>query len=87
MLNRLFFCLLLLATGVAQASLLGSEQPREQYMQITEDAAIWAKVGDNVQTVGIIREGQLLAVVPIAADYYEFRFGFGTGFIDKAHLT
>lgn len=26
------------------------------------------------------------AVVPTAADYYEFRFGFGTGFIDKGHL-
>ncbi|EKM0363704.1 polysaccharide deacetylase family protein [Cronobacter turicensis] len=87
MLNRLFFCLLLLAAGVAQASLLGREQPSAQYMQITEDAAIWAKVGDSVQTVGTVREGQLLAVVPIAADYYEFRFGFGTGFIDKAHLT
>lgn len=37
-------------------------------------------------TVGNIRAGQILAVEPIAADYYEFTFGFGTGFIDKGHL-
>ncbi|NCH55901.1 polysaccharide deacetylase family protein [Cronobacter muytjensii] len=87
MLKRLFICLLLLAAGAAQASLLGNEPVPAQYMQTTEDAAIWAKVGANVRTVGTIRKGQLLAVVPIAADYYEFRFGFGTGFIDKNHLT
>ena len=37
-------------------------------------------------SVGNVRAGQILAVVPTAADYYEFRFGFGTGFIDKGHL-
>jgi hypothetical protein len=39
-----------------------------------------------VVNVGNVRAGQILAVVPAAADYYEFRFGFGTGFIDKEHL-
>ena len=43
-------------------------------------------MGDKVISVGTIQEGQILAVVPIAADYYEFNFGFGTGFIDKNHL-
>jgi hypothetical protein len=55
-------------------------------MQTTEDAAIWAQVGNDVINVGNVRAGQILAVVPAAADYYEFRFGFGTGFIDKGHL-
>lgn len=52
-------------------------------MQTTEDAAIWAQIGNSVINVGNVRAGQILAVVPAAADYYEFRFGFGTGFIDK----
>ena len=55
-------------------------------MQTTEDAVIWAQVGNHVVSVGNVRAGQILAVVPTAADYYEFRFGFGTGFIDKGHL-
>ena len=86
MLTRLFLCLLLLTTGVAHASLLSREGLTAQYMQTTEDADIWAQVGNRVITVGKIEEGQIVAVVPTAADYYEFRFGFGTGFIDKDHL-
>lgn len=57
-----------------------------RYMQTTEDAAVWAQIGDRVITVGNVRAGQILDVLPAAADYYEFRFGFGTGFIDKEHL-
>ncbi len=52
-------------------------------MQVTEDADIWAQVGNHVVSVGNVRAGQILAVVPTTADYYEFNFGFGTGFIDK----
>ncbi len=55
-------------------------------MQTTEDAVIWAQVGNDVVSVGNIRGGQIIAVVPTSADYYEFSFGFGTGFIDKGHL-
>lgn len=55
-------------------------------MQTTEDATIWAQVGNRVVTVGNVRAGQIIAVSPTPADYYEFRFGFGTGFIDKGHL-
>ena len=36
--------------------------------------------------MGNIRAGQIISVIPVAADYYEFKFGFGTGFIDKGHL-
>ena len=65
---------------------LTSQQTFLPNMQTTEDAAIWAQVGNNVVNVGNVRAGQILAVFPAAADYYEFRFGFGTGFIDKGHL-
>lgn len=47
-------------------------------MQTTEDADIWAQVGNQVVSVGNVRAGQILAVVPTAADYYEFNFGFAT---------
>lgn len=84
---RLIFSVLLLFVGSsANASLLSSNHTPAQYMQTTEDADIWAQVGDKVVSVGTIQEGQILAVVPMAADYYEFNFGFGTGFIDKTHL-
>jgi hypothetical protein len=33
-------------------------------MQTTEDAAIWAQVGNDVINVGNVRAGQILAVVP-----------------------
>jgi peptidoglycan/xylan/chitin deacetylase (PgdA/CDA1 family) len=87
MLTRVVFCLLVLfSSGTVHASLLSSHGAPAQYMQTTEDADIWAQVGDKVISVGTIEEGQILAVVPTAADYYEFNFGFGTGFIDKTHL-
>ncbi|MDR9889401.1 polysaccharide deacetylase family protein [Pseudenterobacter timonensis] len=81
-----FLFLLLLVSGSAFASLIGQQGVPAQYMQTTEDAAIWAQVGNHVVNVGNIRTGQIVAVTPIAAEYYEFRFGFGTGFIDKGHL-
>jgi hypothetical protein len=84
MLTRLLFLLLLFVSGISSASLLSQQRLPAQYMQTTEDAAIWAQVGNDVVNVGNVRAGQILAVVPAAADYYEFRFGFGTGFIDKA---
>ncbi|TNV19269.1 polysaccharide deacetylase family protein [Buttiauxella sp. B2] len=87
MLTRLIFAVIMLICGSsANASLLSSNHTPAQYMQTTEDADIWAQVGDKVISVGTIQEGQILAVVPMAADYYEFNFGFGTGFIDKTHL-
>lgn len=86
MLPRILFLLLMLISGVSSASLLSQHTLPAQYMQTTEDAAIWAQVGNSVINVGNVRSGQILAVVPAAADYYEFHFGFGTGFIDKGHL-
>ncbi|MDF2528211.1 MAG: polysaccharide deacetylase [Enterobacter mori] len=86
MLMRVIFLLLLLVSGGTSASLISQQGLPARYMQTTEDAAIWAQVGSNVINVGNVRAGQILAVVPTSADYYEFRFGFGTGFIDKGHL-
>ena len=86
MLKRVIFILLLVVSGGASASLTSQQGLPAQYMQTTEDAAIWAQVGNAVVNVGNVRAGQILAVFPAAADYYEFRFGFGTGFIDKDHL-
>lgn len=80
MVMRLLLVLLLLFSGSVAAALPA------RYMQTTEAAAVWAQIGNKMVTVGNIRAGQILAVEPIAADYYEFPFGFGTGFIDKGHL-
>lgn len=82
------FLLLLFVTvsTPAFASLLSQNTTPARYMQTTEAAAIWAQVGNNVITVGHLQAGQIISVIPIAADYYEFHFGFGTGFIDKGHL-
>ncbi|WP_258567302.1 polysaccharide deacetylase family protein [Enterobacter sp. Colony194] len=73
-------------TAPAGAILVNPTFNPPRYMQTTEDAAIWAHIGNRVIFVGRIEQGQVLAVVPTAADYYEFSFGFGTGFIDKRHL-
>lgn len=86
MLTRLIFCFVLMFTAPAGAILVNPSFNPPRYMQTTEDAAIWAHIGNRVISVGRIEQGQVLAVVPTAADYYEFSFGFGTGFIDKRHL-
>ena len=57
-----------------------------RYMQTTEDAAIWARIGNKTMTVGNLRAGQIIAIEPDVEDYYTFSFGFGKGFIDKEHL-
>ncbi|MGR4050246.1 polysaccharide deacetylase family protein [Kosakonia cowanii] len=84
--SRLIAFLFLLLAGSASAALISEQAVPARYLQTTEDADIWAQVGDNVITVGNIRAGQLIGVVPGEEDYYAFRFGFGSGFIDKGHL-
>ena len=73
------FVLLFLAGGVSAALPV-------RYMQTTEDAAIWARIGNKTMTVGNLRAGQIIAVEPDVEDYDTFSFGFGKGFIDKGHL-
>lgn len=79
MLTRLLLCCLLLVCASASAA--------ARYMQTTENAAVWGLVGDRVVTVGNIRAGQRLAVTPTATDAWQFRFGFGIGYIDRGHLA
>lgn len=64
MLMRVIFILLLLVSGGASASLTSQQGLPAQYMQTTEDAAIWAQVGNAVVNVGNVRAGQILAVFP-----------------------
>ncbi|MGP3593586.1 polysaccharide deacetylase family protein [Vagococcus sp. WN89Y] len=84
--SRLLSLLLLLVTCSVSAGLVSGPPVPARYMQVTEDADIWAQVGDRVITVGNIRAGQIIAVIPGDKDYDTFRFGFGSGFIDKGHL-
>lgn len=81
-----FLFLFLLLAGSASATIISEQAVPARYLQTTEDADIWAQVGDKVITVGNIRAGQIIGVVPGEEDYYAFRFGFGSGFIDKGHL-
>ncbi|MDO1625713.1 polysaccharide deacetylase family protein, partial [Escherichia coli] len=51
-----------------------------------ENAAGWAQIGVKMVPEGNIRAGQIIAVEPTGARYYEFNFGLGNVFIDKGHL-
>lgn len=68
MFTRIVFLLLMFVSGTVSASLLSQQRLPAQYMQTTEDAAIWAQIGNSVINVGNVRAGQILAVVPAAAD-------------------
>lgn len=85
----LLSCILLFAVIPAACANLLSEQPviAKQVMQAEQNSEVYARVGDRVIPVGEIKEGQLIQVFPAAAEFYEFKFGNGTGFIDKNHLT
>lgn len=82
-----FLLIFLLFFSAAVSARLVSDNPEPaRYMQVTEDADIWGQVGNNVVTVGNLRAGQIIAVVPGVEDYYAFGFGFGKAWIDKGHL-
>ena len=83
---RLMFSLFVLMATPLCARMLDSHLEPPVYMQTREPAAVWSRIGDQVIPVGTIAGGQIIAVIPTVADYYEFTFGFGNGFIDKAHL-
>lgn len=63
MLARFLTLLLFLTSLSASASLLSQQGKAVRYMQTTEDAVIWAQVGNHVVSVGNVRAGQILAVV------------------------
>lgn len=77
---RALVLLVLFLSGGAAAAL------PMRYMQTTEDATVWARIGNKTMTVGNLRAGQIIAIEPDVEDYYTFNFGFGKGFIDKGHL-
>lgn len=52
-------------------------------MEAQRDSEVYALVGEHVIPVGEVKRGQLIQVFPADAEYYEFKFGHGTGFIDK----
>lgn len=80
MVIRAVVLLVLFLSGGATAAL------PMRYMQTTEDATVWARIGNKTMTVGNLRAGQIIAIEPDVEDYYTFNFGFGKGFIDKGHL-
>lgn len=84
--SRFLSLLLLLISCTVSAGIVNEQHIPVRYMQVTEDADIWARVGERVVTVGNIRAGQIIAVVAGTEDYAAFRFGFGSGFIDRGHL-
>lgn len=77
---RVLVLLVLFLSGGAAAAL------PMRYMQTTEDATVWARIGNKTMTVGNLRAGQIIGIEPDVEDYYTFNFGFGKGFIDKGHL-
>jgi len=52
-------------------------------MEVQRDSEVYSLIGEHVIPVGEVKQGQLLKVFPAVAEYYEFKFGHGTGFIDK----
>ncbi|MHA7848372.1 polysaccharide deacetylase family protein [Serratia sp. D1N4] len=73
-----------LIAPAALANLLsegGAVKP--EYMEVQRDSEVYSLIGEHVIPVGEVKRGQLLKVFPAVAEYYEFKFGHGTGFIDK----
>ncbi|MFC0226418.1 polysaccharide deacetylase family protein [Serratia aquatilis] len=56
---------------------------KAEYMEAQRNSEIYSLIGERVIPVGQVKKGQLLQVFPAEAEYYEFKFGNGTGFIDK----
>lgn len=66
------------------ANLLSEDSAvKSEYMEAQRDSEVYALVGEHVIPVGEVKRGQLIQVFPADAEYYEFKFGHGTGFIDK----
>ena len=56
---------------------------KSEYMEVQRDSEVYSLIGEHVIPVAEVKRGQLIQVFPAAAEYYEFKFGHGTGFIDK----
>lgn len=76
--------LMSLVSPVSLANLLSEDGAvKSEYMEAQRDSEVYSLVGEHVIPVGEVKRGQLIQVFPADAEYYEFKFGHGTGFIDK----
>ncbi len=72
---------------VVQAVLLADNLPSTQYLEVKQDTEIFSRIGDRVISVGEVKKGELLEVNAEDDDGdYQFKFGYGIGFIDRDAL-
>ncbi|WP_199062745.1 polysaccharide deacetylase family protein [Serratia sp. ASV30] len=73
-----------LLAPVALADLLSEDSAvQAQYMEVQRNSEVYSLIGEHVIPVGEVKKGQLIQMFPADAEYYELKFGYGTGFIDK----
>lgn len=76
-----------LLAPAAVANLLSEDgRVKAEYMEVQRNSEVYSLIGEHVIPVGEVKQEQLLQVFPADAEYYEFKFGYGTGFIDKNDL-
>ncbi len=73
-----------LLAPAALADLLSEDSAiQAQYMEVQRNSEVYSLIGEHVIPVGEVKKGQLIQMFPADAEYYELKFGYGTGFIDK----
>ncbi|HGM5492223.1 TPA: polysaccharide deacetylase family protein [Serratia fonticola] len=73
-----------LLAPAALADLLSQDSAvQAEYMEVQRNSEVYSLIGEHVIPVGEVKKGQLLQMFPADAEYYELKFGHGTGFIDK----
>lgn len=73
-----------LLAPAALADLLSQDSAvQAEYMEVQRNSEVYSLIGEHVIPVGEVKKGQLLQMFPADAEYYELKFGYGTGFIDK----
>lgn len=78
----ILFLLALILTST-QVNSTPESTPTYQYRALSQDSEIYSQIGEKVIPVGKIKAGELLQMLPATADYYEFRFGHGNGFVES----
>lgn len=59
---------------------------KAEYMQTQRNSEVYSLIGEHVIPVGEVKQGQLIQVFPADAEYYEIKFGYGIGFINKHNV-
>ena len=73
-----------LLAPAALADLLSEDSAvQAEYMEVQRNSEVYSLIGEHVIPVGVVKKGQLIQMFPADAEYYELKFGYGTGFIDK----